>query len=152
MKVSFTGTRPRVYLILWSRNRFPAESPDFERVSMGPLEAPPSRRLLHGTGTLCSPLSWCTRVRFWNRLQSLQARCLETNISFSDFKVRHPFHIFALLFSCLMPRSHFRAPFSQSTKLEGTNNIDPYIVWTQRRHWIDYERRYVLRHRIHCSL
>jgi hypothetical protein len=40
----------------------------------------------------------------------------QLGISFSDFKVRHSFYIFALLFSCLMARSHIRAPFPQLTR------------------------------------
>jgi hypothetical protein len=109
MKISFT--RPRVYLIDFEvAIQFPAECPETERVSMGlPLGGSFTDPEKYGrphapectSGIAYSPF----KLDVW-----------QLGISFSDFKVRHSFHIFALLFPCLMHRLYFRAPFPQSTR------------------------------------
>ena len=108
MKISFT--RPRVYLIDFEvAIQFPADCPETERVSMGlPLG-----------GSFTQPEHYARRhaPEFASGIaySPFKLDVWQLGISFSDFKVRHSFHIFALLFSCLMPRSHFRVPFPQST-------------------------------------
>ena len=110
MKISFT--RPRVYLIDFEvAIQFPAECPETERVSIGlpfggsfstePEKYGRPHAPEFGSGIAYSPF----KLDVW-----------QLGISFSDFKVRHSFHPFTLLFSCLMPHSYFRAPFPQSTR------------------------------------
>ena len=109
MKISFT--RPRVFLIDFEvAIQFPAECPETERLSIGlPLGGSFTYPEKYGRphapecapGMAYSPF----KLDIW-----------QLGISFSNFKVRHSFHIFVLLFSCLMHRSHFRAPFPQLTR------------------------------------
>jgi hypothetical protein len=92
MKISFT--RPRVYLIDFEvAIQFPAECPESERVSMGhplggsfPTELEKYARPHapeFASGIAYSPF----KLDVW-----------QLGISFSDFRVRHSFYIFALLF------------------------------------------------------
>ena len=90
-KISFT--RPRVYLIGFEvAVQFPADCPKTERVSMGPplggsftdLEQYVRRHAPEfASGIAYSPFL----LDVW-----------QLGISFSDFKVRHPLHIFTLFF------------------------------------------------------
>jgi hypothetical protein len=109
MKISFT--RPRVYLIDFEvAVQFPPKCLVTERVSMGfPLGGSFTQQEHYArrhapefaSGMAYSPF----KLDVW-----------QLGISFSDFKVRRSFRIFAPLFSCLMRRLHFRAPFPQSTR------------------------------------
>ena len=87
-EISFT--RPRVYLIDFEvAIQFPAECPDSERISMGPPSGGSfinyARRHApeFASGLAYSPF----KLDVW-----------QLGISFSDFKVRHIFHIFARYF------------------------------------------------------
>jgi serine/threonine protein kinase len=109
MKIS--STRPRVYLIDFEvAIQFPAECPEYERVSTGlPLGGSFTEQEHYArshapefaSGKPYSPF----KLDIW-----------QLGISFSDFKVRHSFHIFTLLISCLMRRLHIRAPFPESRR------------------------------------
>jgi hypothetical protein len=109
MKISYT--RPRVYLIDFEvAIQFPAECPETERVTMGhPLggsfSTDPEQYARPHAPEFASGIAYCPfKLDVW-----------QLGISFSDSKVSS-FHILALLFACIMPRSYFRAPFPQSTK------------------------------------
>jgi hypothetical protein len=130
----FSFTRPRVYLIDFEvAIQFPAECPESERVSIGfPLGGSFTEQEHYArrhapefaSGFAYSPF----KLDVW-----------QLGISFSNFKVRQSqvFHILALLFSCLMPDSHFRAPFPQlTTSWQVWLVLTPYIVWGRRKHWI----------------
>ena len=90
MKISFT--RPRVYLIDFEvAIQFPAECPDSECVSMGlPLGgsfdfAHPEKYARRHAPEFASGMAYSPfKLDVW-----------QLGISFSDFKVRHSFHIFA---------------------------------------------------------
>ena len=98
MKVSFT--RPRVYLIDFEvAIQFPAECPEIERVSMGPplggsFSTEPEKYGRPHAPEFTSGIGYSPfKLDVW-----------QLGISFSNFKVRHSFYIFALLFSYLMTR------------------------------------------------
>ena len=121
MKVSFT--RPRVYLIDFEvAIQFPAECPESERVSIGPplggsFTEPEHYSRRHApefaSGIAYSPF----KLDVW-----------QLGISFSDFKARHSFHIFAPLTLILLLNASlaFQSTIPAIDKvLVGMTNIDP---------------------------
>ena len=118
MEISFT--RPRVYLMDFEvAVQFPAECSEAERVSMGfPLGGsftePEHYARRHApefaTGIAYSPF----KLDVW-----------QLGISFSDFKVRQSFLIFALLFACLIPLIFQSTIPAIDDVLVGMTNIDP---------------------------
>ena len=100
--------------------QFPAECPDSELVSMGlPLG-----------GSFTEP-EYYARPQAPNFASGIAYSPFKLDvwqlaISFSDFKARHFSHIYALLFSCLMPPSHFQSTIPATDEvLVGMTNFDP---------------------------
>jgi hypothetical protein len=79
--------------------------------------------LLDGTGTVCSPT--CTRVRFWNRLYSLQARCLAIGYQFLRFQVKAFFLYLCFVIFLLNTSLTFQSTIPVVDEvLVGMTNID----------------------------
>ena len=119
MKVSFT--RPRIYLFDFEvAVQFPAECPETERVSTGlplggsfPME--PEKYSRPHAPEFASGISYSPfKLDVW-----------QLGISFSNFKVRHSFYIFALLFSYSMTLAFQSTIPAIDEVLVGMTNIDP---------------------------